>query len=75
MQVDLRDAYGLAALAALESDPDLVAVEKERIANPGGFFRSGAQGRLHYAWSRREVGRMLREHTLADFLANPALVD
>ena len=56
MQVDLRDTYGLAALAVLESDPDLVAVLRENVANPSGFFKPGAQGRLHYAWSRREVG-------------------
>ena len=75
MQVDLRAAYGLAALAELEADVALDRVERDKIATPGEFFQPGKQGRLHYAWSRREVAAILAEHTLAELLANPSLVD
>ena len=75
MQVDLREAYGLKALTELESEAALLPVKKENIANPSGFFKPGQQGRLHYAWSRREVATLLRRYTLAELLDKPSLVD
>lgn len=74
MQVDLREDYGLDALAQLQSSNELRPVKAEDIASPSDFFRPGAQGRLHYAWSRQEVASLLRNHKLSDLLADSSLV-
>ena len=59
MQVDLREAYNLAALRTLQdaSEPLHQPAHLEGIATPSQFFHAGPRGRLHYAMARCVLSR------------------
>ena len=59
MQVDLRTGYNLDAMVELLSNPDLLQPDVNKLSSLASFSKPGAQGRLHYAFSRCVVGQLI----------------
>ena len=71
MQVDLREGYQRLALQHLLTAVgrgQLQSPHLESLKSPSEFFRTGDQGKLHYAFSRCVVQQLLKENSVPQLM-------